>query len=215
MPAAASLRASRSAPIFVRVKMSAGPFGPAQVLDQPVELRRRGHRSRSRCVIDLGGALRWPTWTYFGSRTISSASRTTSSGIVAEKSSVCRAFGQRRDDPPDVGPEPHVHHAVGFVEHEQLDAGQVGVLLAQVIDQPPGRGDDDVDAGAQRALLHAHLDAAVDRGAGDRRVIGEAVDLVFDLHGELARRREHQHARSSGRARSVWRRPSDRLVSSR
>ena len=71
---------------------------------------------------------------------------------------------------------------------------QVGVLLPHVIDEPAGRGDDDVDAGLERALLHAHLDAAVDGGAGDRRVVREAVDFVFDLHGELARRREDQHA---------------------
>ena len=73
--------------------------------------------------------------------------RTTSSGIVAEKSSVWRVGGQRRDDAPHVGPEAHVHHAVGFVEHEQLDAAQVGVLLPHVIHQPARRGDDDVDAG--------------------------------------------------------------------
>ena len=145
--------------------------------------------------------LRWPTCTYFGSRTISSANRTTSSGIVAEKSSVWRTRGQRRDDAPDVGPEAHVHHAVGFVEHEQLDAAEVGVLLPHVIDQPARRGDDDVDAGLERALLHAHLDAAVDGGARDGRVIREAVDLVFDLHGELARRREHQHAALGRRSR--------------
>ena len=73
-------------------------------------------------------------------------------------------------------------------------AAEVGVLLPHVIHQPARRGDDDVDAGLERALLHAHLDAAVDRGAGDVRVVGEAVDLVLDLHRELARRREDQHA---------------------
>ena len=41
----------------------------------------------------LAGALRWPTWMYFASRVISSASRTTSFGIVAEKSSVWRTAG--------------------------------------------------------------------------------------------------------------------------
>ena len=102
--------------------------------------------------------------------------------------------GHRRDDAAHVGPEPHVHHAIGLVEHQQLDAAQVGVLLPHVIHQPPGRGDDDVDAGAQRALLDAHLDAAVDGGARHRRVVGEPVNLVLDLHRELARRREHQHA---------------------
>jgi hypothetical protein len=52
-----------------------------------------------------------------------------------------------RDDAADVGPEAHVHHAIGFVENEQLDAAEVGVLLTHVVHQPAGRGDDDVDAG--------------------------------------------------------------------
>ncbi len=123
--------------------------------------------------------------------------------------------GNRRDDPPHVRPEPHVHHAVRLVEHQQLDAAQIGVLLPQMIDQPSGRRDDDVDAGAKRALLDAHVDAAVHRGARDRRVIGQPVNLVLDLHRQLARRREHQHAgfrRKGARAgacaaqRSAWHR---------
>ena len=84
----------------------------------------------------------------------------------------------------------------------ELQGGQkVRVLLAHVIDEPPRRGDDDVDAGFEGALLAAHLDAAVDRGAGDRRVIGEPVDLVFDLDGELAGRRQDEHARLACSAR--------------
>jgi hypothetical protein len=51
--------------------------------------------------------------------------------MVAEKSSVCRRAGI----------------AAMIVEHQQLDAAQVGVLLAQVVDEAPRRGDDDVDAG--------------------------------------------------------------------
>jgi hypothetical protein len=128
---------------------------------------------------------------------ISSASRTTSFGIVAEKSRVWRLARQRRDDAAHIGPEAHVHHAIRFVEDQQLDGAQIGVLLPHVIHQPSGRRDDDVDAGLERALLHPHLDAAVDGGAGDGGVIGEAVDLVFNLHCELARRREHEYARAS------------------
>ncbi len=50
----------------------------------------------------------------------------------------------------------------------------------------------------ERAFLDAHLDAAVDGGAGDRRVVREPVDLVLDLHGELARRRQDQDAALGG-----------------
>ena len=101
--------------------------------------------------------------------------------------------GHRGDDAAHVGPEAHVHHAVGFVEHEQLDAGQVRVLLPHVIDQPARRGDDDVDAGAERAFLAAHFDAAVDGRARDRRVV---------RRGRGFRPRSARRARASARGRA-------------
>ena len=70
-------------------------------------------------------------------------------------------------------------------------------VVPHVIHQPARRGDDDVDAGLERALLHVHRHAAVDGDARDRRVIGQALHLIFDLHGQLARRRQHQRARAA------------------
>ena len=66
--------------------------------------------------------------------------------------------------------------------------------MAHVIHQPAGRGDDDVDAGLEGALLRPHLDAAVDRHARARRVVGEADDGVLDLRRQLARRRQDEGA---------------------
>jgi len=54
---------------------------------------------------------------------------------------------------------------------------------------------------ALSALLHAHVHAAVHGGAGHVRVIRQTVNLVFDLHRELARRREYEHARFPGRSK--------------
>ena len=39
----------------------------------------------------------------------------------------------------DVRQEAHVEHPVGFVEHEELEAGQLRVRRAEVIEQPAGR----------------------------------------------------------------------------
>ena len=145
-------------------------------------------------MIVLAGALRWPTWMYFGSLTISSASRITSSGIVAEKSSVWRSAGIAAMIRRTSGQKPMSIMRSASSSTSSSMPDKVGVLLAHVIHQPAGRGDDDVDAGLEGALLRAHLDAAVDRRARERRVVREAVDFVLDLDGELARRREHQHA---------------------
>ena len=102
---------------------------------------------------------------------------------------------QRRHDLLHVGPEAHVHHAIGFVQHQHLHPNEVGVAVPHVIHQPARRRHHDVDAGLQRAFLRAHLDAAEHRRGGHRRVIRQADQRILDLHRQLARRREDQRAR--------------------
>ena len=66
---------------------------------------------------------------------------------------------QQRHDPLDVGDEAHVEHAIGLVEHEDLDLRQVDALLLDVVEQasrasPPGsrrrRGRSAAAAGCRR-----------------------------------------------------------------
>ena len=102
---------------------------------------------------------------------------------------------QRRQDALHVGPEAHVHHAVGLVEHEHLHPEQVHGVVPHVVHQPARRRDDDVHAGLERAFLRAHLDAAEHRRRRDRRVVGKAHQRVFDLHRQLAGRRKDERAR--------------------
>ena len=67
-----------------------------------------------------------------------------------------------------------------------------------MIQQPSGRGDDDVRAGAQFVILLAVADAAEDDGdfqIGEPRVIA---DGGFDLRGEFARRLQDERARADG-----------------
>ena len=52
---------------------------------------------------------------------------------------------QAAEDPPDVGDESHVEHPVRLVEHEHLDPGRRPRALLQVVDQPPGRPDQEVE----------------------------------------------------------------------
>ena len=48
-------------------------------------------------------------------------------------------------------------------------------------------------------LLRAHADAAEDRGAGERSVYGDLLELLDDLRRELTRRRHDQGARRAAR----------------
>ena len=66
---------------------------------------------------------------------------------------------QRREDAADVGQEAHVEHAVGLVEHQDLEAGEIDVAEAHVVEQAARRRDHDLGPGAQRPLLRPHVDA--------------------------------------------------------
>ena len=172
------------------------PFRPAQVLDQPFHLVRRGDVLNPMCNAPRRRASLPDLHVFRVARNLKGVAQhlVGQRGREEQRLPAGTRAGKAGDDSTHVGPEAHVHHAVGFVENQQLDAGQIGILLAHVIHQPPGRGDDDVDARLERAFLRAHFHAAVDRRAGNAGVIRQPVDLVFDLHRELARRCQHQHA---------------------
>ena len=106
---------------------------------------------------------------------------------------------QHAEDLADLRQEPHVEHAIGFVEHEVLDLIEPRVRRAQVIEQPAGRRDDDVDAAAKRVLLRPVADAAEHGRAGHRRVRREILQVFENLRRQLARGREHERARAAAR----------------
>jgi hypothetical protein len=100
----------------------------------------------------------------------------------------------------DVVDEAHVEHAVGFVEHQPARLVELDVALADEIDEPAGRGDQDVDAVAQALHLHVARHAAEHLAGGDVHALGQEPDGLVDLHGEFARRRENQRMRGLGAA---------------
>ena len=72
-------------------------------------------------------------------------------------------------------------------------------LLHQV-EQPAGRGHQDVDAARERAHLRRLADAAVDDRDREAQVPAVGAEALADLRSELARRREHQRAHRIARA---------------
>ena len=86
-----------------------------------------------------------------------------SSENVAENSRFCRRLRQQREHALDVADEAHVEHAVGFVEHEDLDVREVDGALAVMVEQAARRRDEDVDAALQLRDLRADADAAEHR----------------------------------------------------
>ena len=107
------------------------------------------------------------------------------------------------EDLPDVRQEALVEHAVRLVDDERLDAAELDEPLSDQIEQPAGRRDDDVDAVAERARLRVLADAAEDDRGPQRAAATVGVEAVVDLRRELARRRDHEHARGAPARASI------------
>ena len=90
------------------------------------------------------------------------------SGIVAEKSAICRGVGHGGEDPLHFLDEAHLQHLVRFVEHDHADLDEVEAAAVEVIDEPPGRADDDVRAALEALELRNDRRAAVHRQDADR-----------------------------------------------
>jgi hypothetical protein len=106
-----------------------------------------------------------------------------------------RALGQAAQDEAHVLDEAEVEHAVGFVDHHDFHGVEREHVLLVVIEQAPGRGDDDVHAAAQLFALLVVVDAAVDQRGFQAGVAAEAAEVLVDLDREFARGRDDQRAR--------------------
>ena len=84
------------------------------------------------------------------------------------------------------GQEAEVGHVVGLVQDGDGHLVEVDQALPHEVEQAPGAGDDDVDAGGQGLLLGLLGHAAEDGGHAQRDGVGQGPDGLGDLAGELA-----------------------------
>ena len=94
--------------------------------------------------------------------------------------------------------EAHVEHAIGFVQHQDFNVGQIDKALASQIEQAPGCGHQDVAAGLDARNLRVHAHAAKDDGGAQLKVFAVGADRFLDLRGQFARGRQHQGADAAG-----------------
>ena len=114
----------------------------------------------------------------------------------AEKENLLR-LGHVPEHSPDVGKEAHVQHSVGLVQYQILQPGQGRVVVLEVIEKPPRGGDDDVRPSSERGLLLTHAHATVHHSRLEPGELGQGIEVVPDLAGELSSR---GHDQSAGRA---------------
>jgi len=102
---------------------------------------------------------------------------------------------QQGNQAADVADEAHVEHAIGFVEYQHVDAGQVDRALLGMIEQPSRGCDDEIDAAAQPIDLRVDAHAAEDHGAAHAQMPAVGFDRFGHLGGQFARRHQHQRPR--------------------
>ena len=92
------------------------------------------------------------------------------------------------DDVLDVLVKAHVQHLVGLVQHDGFDVGDINGVVAVVVHQAARRGNDDLAAGFELALLLVHARAAIDADDFDvRQKLRQILQVLGDLLGQLPR----------------------------
>jgi hypothetical protein len=94
--------------------------------------------------------------------------------------------------------EAHVEHPVGLIENEVADRAQIERALAGKVEQPSGRGDEQIAAIAQGIDLRIDAHAAEDDAGADFQVPSILPGALRHLGGQLPRGGENERARGAG-----------------
>ena len=95
--------------------------------------------------------------------------------------------------------EAHIEHPVRFVENQHVQLAEVHVapVLAHMVEEPPGRGDNHIGVAPEGRFLRPHPHAAEDCRARDARVLGQLHKVRVYLRREFTGGREHEGARGA------------------
>mmetsp|Transcript_9062 Transcript_9062/g.38096 ORF Transcript_9062/g.38096 Transcript_9062/m.38096 type:complete len:203 (+) Transcript_9062:1541-2149(+) len=129
--------------------------------------------------------------------------------LHGELREVLHAAGERRAEqqrlpPPravahdlaDLLQEPHLQKPVRLVQHQRREVLQPdAVRVPHVVDEPPGRCDDNLGARAQRRRLDVRAQPPDHQRGADGRELRQPLRHRVHLHGEFANGHEHEHVR--------------------
>mmetsp|Transcript_23476 Transcript_23476/g.65168 ORF Transcript_23476/g.65168 Transcript_23476/m.65168 type:complete len:498 (-) Transcript_23476:1400-2893(-) len=86
----------------------------------------------------------------------------------------------------DLGFETHIKHAIGFVQHQELDVFHSEATTFDQIDQSPRGCHQQITTALDIAELVSHLGTTVDAYGSDTGAVRETARFVVDLLGEFA-----------------------------
>ena len=93
--------------------------------------------------------------------------------------------------------EPHVEHAVRFIDHQDVDTRQQKLAAFSEVQEAARRRYQDIGAAGDLGFLIAKGDAADQEGDVQLVVDAIPIEALFDLSGKFARRLENERARHS------------------
>ena len=99
----------------------------------------------------------------------------------------------------DVVDKAHVQHAVGFVQHQHFNVGQIHEALLLQVEQAARGGDQHVHTLADAVNLGLHADATEDDRSGHIQVFGIGANVFFNLRRQLTGGREDQRTDAARR----------------
>ena len=109
-------------------------------------------------------------------------------------------FRQPAQNEADIGDEAQVEHAIGLVEHHGLRVAHVEDMLLEVVNDAPGRPDQDIDAVLQGLPLFFVVDATIYNADLETRVFPQHLGVAENLHRQFARGGQNQCANTRGAA---------------
>ena len=102
---------------------------------------------------------------------------------------------RRRGDELDGIDKAHIQHAIGLVQHQHFQAGEIHAAPLHMIHQAPGGRHQQIQRLLQQTHLRRIRHAAHHAAVGDLAVAAELADIVVDLHGQFPGRGQYQHPR--------------------
>jgi hypothetical protein len=160
-------------------------------------VRRGASTSIARCAMSgaVSGSVAIAMRT--GSRRRFCASASTAGGKVAERRSVCRRAGSR-DDARELVGKAEREQVLRLVEHHRAHGAERDGVVRDEIEQPAGRGDEDVRAEpTHRAAQHGRNRRHLNRR---RRLVAFFRERAQQRHGELKRGKGHAGRGETGAA---------------
>ncbi|SXT89990.1 Uncharacterised protein [Klebsiella pneumoniae] len=99
------------------------------------------------------------------------------------------------EQPADIFNKAEIVHAIGFVQHDNLNGAEVNVVLLRVIDQTTSGADQNIDAAFQHFQLLIVAVAAVSQTQLQTGGLRQWLSVGVDLYRQFTRRRHNQRAR--------------------